>query len=123
MASLTNAQQAALASQAMAQMGPGIASGGLAAANPYSAGIMAAGQIGAALLADKTPMSQASPQTVGYDSSGWAVTVGDGSSSNVDQVKTPNPTAATLARAVGGINPLVILLIVGGIGAAWYLSK
>lgn len=115
---LTSQQQAALASQTLAQMGPGIAS-----ANPYSAGIMAAGQIGAALLADKTPMTQASPQTVGYDSSGWAVTVGDGSSSSVDQVKTPNPTAATLARAVGGINPLMILLIVGGIGAAWYLSK
>lgn len=102
--------------QAMQSMGP--MTMGM---DPWTAGINAFGNVATAALADNTPMHQASPQTIGYDNSGWAVTVGDGSSSDATAIKTPNPTAAALGQALGGINPMILLLIVGG-GLAIYLA-
>ena len=100
--------------------------GGMAMANPYTAGIAAAAQIGTAALDDKVNMTSQSPQTIGYDNSGWAVTIGDGSSSHSEQIKTPNPTAAAGIKAAAGLfdSPLKILLVVGVVGGiVWYVSK
>lgn len=100
--------------QTMQSMGP--MTGGGMALDPWTAGIQAFGNVATAALADNTPMSQASPQTVGYDNSGWAVTVGDGSTASTSSVKTP---AAALGAALG-INPMILLLIAGGV--ALYLA-
>ena len=114
---LTSQQQAQLGSQAMAQMG-----GGVAAFNPYGAAIGAAAGVATAALEDKVPQNQSSSYNVGYDSSGWAVTIGDGSTSQVDQIKTPNPTAATAAKGLGQVlqNPMVLLAIAAVVGLYFY---
>jgi hypothetical protein len=133
MAGLTPAQMAALgavngyaagsnpqaAQSAAIMQGMG---GGIAAMNPYAAAFNGLTALGTAALADNTPMTMTAPQTANFDHSGWAVTVGDGSSAQVDQIRTPNPTGAALAQALGGVNPLILLLIVGG-GLAFYLAS
>lgn len=102
----------------------GQAAAGMAAMNamgPYGAAFGAAAQLGSAALADNTPMTNNTSFQIGYDNSGWAVTVGDGSSASTEQIKTPSPTAAAAVKGILG-NPIMLLAILAAVGLVIYAA-
>jgi hypothetical protein len=84
--------------------------GSVAAANPWSAGIMAAGSVASAALNDKTNMTNGANVSTGFDNSGWSVNLA-GRGATAQQTATNDKSSSSLGLPQLMNNPLVLVLL------------
>jgi hypothetical protein len=85
-------------------------------ADPWSAGIMAAGSVASAALTPPPMNAQQTTGAVTFDNSGWAVNVGAGASQSTSTDRSMSALGASRMLR----NPVVLLAILAGL---YYLSK
>lgn len=85
-------------------------------ADPWSAGLMAAGSVAKAALDDQTNQSLSNPFAANFDNSGWNVNVGAGASQSTQTDRSSS------ALGLGSLlsNPVVLL---GLCAVAYYVLK
>lgn len=101
-------------------MADGIMSGmgGLAASNPWTAGIMGAASVAQAALQPAGPSNSGGNNYASdYDGSAWSVSVGTGTQSSANNAKTEAPGVSTTGGGAGSVNgllsnPLVLIALV-----------